>query len=388
MLHRLPMRTRIIAAVFAALVGATANAWSAPADDLKEAQKLYGAGKVQPAMDKVDAVLKAQPKDPQARFLKGLLLTEQKKTAEAIQVFTSLTEDYPELPEPYNNLAVLYASQGNYDKAKSALELAIHTHPSYATAHENLGDIYAQLASRAYDRALQLDKNNTAAQVKLAMVKDLFSSSQKGGTAPPKAAAKPAPAKPEPAPAKPEPAPAKAEPAPKAEPVTKAEPPKVAQAEPKAPAKAPPPETKAAPPAAAPATPAAPAKAEPVPAPAPAAAASNDDKTRITAAIDAWTKAWSAKDVKGYLAAYAPEFEVPGGDTRATWEAQRKERIEKPKAIEVSAKVTNVAVSGNEARVTLRQSYKSDTLKNTTTKTLVMVRSADRWLIKQERVGG
>ena len=73
-------------------------------------------------------------------------------------------------------IAVLYASQGNYDKAKSALELAIHTHPSYATAHENLGDIYAQLASRAYDRALQLDKNNTTAQVKLAMVKDLFSS--------------------------------------------------------------------------------------------------------------------------------------------------------------------------------------------------------------------
>jgi tetratricopeptide (TPR) repeat protein len=143
-------------------------------------------------MDKVDAVLKAQPKDPQARFLKGLLLTEQKKTADAITVFTGLTEDYPELPEPYNNLAVLYASQGNYDKAKAALELAIHTHPSYATAHENLGDVYAQLASRAYDRALQLDKNNTAAQVKLAMVKDLFSS-QKPGAAPAGSARRPSP---------------------------------------------------------------------------------------------------------------------------------------------------------------------------------------------------
>jgi tetratricopeptide (TPR) repeat protein len=97
-------------------------------------------------------------------------------------VFTALTEDYPELPEPYNNLAVLYASQGNYEKAKSALELAIHTHPSYATAHENLGDIYAQLASRAYDRALQLDKTNTAAQTKLAMVKELFVA-QKGARA-------------------------------------------------------------------------------------------------------------------------------------------------------------------------------------------------------------
>src|SRR5436190_13296039 len=178
------------------------------------------------------------PRDPQGRFLKGILLAEMKRAPEAIQVFTGLTEDFPELPEPYNNLAVLYASQGNYDKAKAALELAIHTHPSYATAHENLGDVYAQLASRAYDRALQLDKNNTAAQVKLAMVKDLFSS-QKGGTAPPR----PAPPKAEPAPPKAEPAPVKAEPAP-----TKTEPPKVAQAEPKTPPKATPVEhTKPAP---------------------------------------------------------------------------------------------------------------------------------------------
>ena len=164
------------------MLGTAAPAWAAPADDLKEAQKLYGQGKLQPALDKVEVFLKAQPRDPQGRFLKGLVLTEQKRIPEAIQVFTGLTEDFPELPEPYNNLAVLYASQGNYDKAKSALELAIHTHPSYATAHENLGDIYAQLASRAYDRALQLDKNNTTAQVKLAMVKDLFSSQKAAGT--------------------------------------------------------------------------------------------------------------------------------------------------------------------------------------------------------------
>ena len=177
MLHRIPMPSiaRLAAALFVALLGSAA-AWAAPADDLKEAQKLYQQGKLQPALDKVEGYLKAQPKDPQGRFLKGLLLTEQKRIPEAIQVFTGLTEDFPELPEPYNNLAVLYASQGNYDKAKAALELAIHTHPSYATAHENLGDIYAQLASRAYDRALQLDKTNTTAQVKLAMIKDLFSS--------------------------------------------------------------------------------------------------------------------------------------------------------------------------------------------------------------------
>src|SRR4051812_41972046 len=187
MLHRIPMMGRVASVLAAAWLGVhAAIAFAAPADDLREAQKLYGQGKIQPSLDKVETFLKAQPKDPQGRFLKGLLLTEQKRVPEAIQVFTGLTEDYPELPEPYNNLAVLYASQGNYDKAKSALELAIHTHPSYATAHENLGDIYAQLASRAYDRALQLDKTNTTAQLKLSMVKDIFSPQKAGSvTRPP-----------------------------------------------------------------------------------------------------------------------------------------------------------------------------------------------------------
>jgi len=376
MLHRTSMKGRIAAAVFAALVGTTGIAWAAPADDLKEAQKLYAGGKVQPAMDKVDAVLKAQPKDPQARFLKGLLLTEQKKVTEAIEVFTGLTQDYPELPEPYNNLAVLYASQGNYDKAKAALELAIHTHPSYATAHENLGDVYAQLASRAYDRALQLDKTNTAAQVKLSMVKDLFTSSKgSSGKAPapkvdtttkaepaPKASAPRAEPKPEP----------KAEPA-KVETPARTEPPaKVAAAEPKAPVKAAPADPKAA--------------AASVALSSPPAAAS-DEKAKITAAVEAWAQAWSSKDMKGYFAAYAPEFDA-GAEGRAAWEKQRTERIEKPKSIEVTAKVQSIDVTGNHAKVVLRQAYKSDTLKNTTTKTLGMIRSGDRWLIAQEKVGG
>ena len=374
------MRGRIAAAAFAALVGTAGIAWAAPADDLKEAQKLYAAGKVQPALDKVDAVLKAQPKDPQARFLKGLLLTEQKKVPEAIEVFTSLTQDYPELPEPYNNLAVLYASQGNYDKAKAALELAIHTHPSYATAHENLGDVYAQLASRAYDRALQLDKTNTAAQVKLSMVKDLFISSKSStGKAPApkfepvhKAPATKVDATPKMEPAPKTPAP-KPEPA-KVETPAKAEPPaKVAAAEPKAPAKA--------------VTPAkAGAQSDPGPSPA-TAVARDDEKAKITAAVEAWARAWSSKDMKGYFAAYAPEFDA-GGEGRAAWEKQRTERIEKPKSIEVTAKIQSIDVTGSQAKVVVRQSYRSDTLRNTTTKTLGMVRSGDRWLIIQEKVGG
>jgi len=349
-------KSRWLAAIAAAWFGV---AFAAPADDLREAQRLYSQGKQAPALEKVDAFLKAQPRDPQGRFLKGLILTEQKKTAEAIQVFTGLTEDFPELPEPYNNLAVLYASQGNYDKAKSALELAIHTHPSYATAHENLGDIYAQLASRAYDRALQLDKNNTTAQTKLAMVKELFVSQRTAGAAA-------TPAKPEAKAEPPKVAEAKVEPKPAA---PKAEPPKVAEAKV---------EPKPAPPKAEP----------PKPAPSPSTAAGGDEKAKVTAAIEGWAMAWSAQDVKGYLGAYAPEFEVPGGETRGAWEKGRAERIQKPKSIEVKVNVTSIKINGNEATAVVRQQYKSDTLKNTTTKTLTFLRSGDRWLIKQEKVGG
>src|SRR5258706_7087938 len=144
-------------------------------DEFAEAGKLFRSGQQAQALERVDNFLKANPKDGSGRFLKGLILTEQGKQADAIKIFTGLTEDYPELPEPYNNLAVLYASQGQYDKARTALEMAIRTHPSYATAHENLGDIYAKMASQAYDKALQIDKTNKAAQTKLELIKELFS---------------------------------------------------------------------------------------------------------------------------------------------------------------------------------------------------------------------
>ena len=160
-------------ALFAALLAVGAPVLAAPADDFKEAQRLYAQGRLPAALEKVDAFLIAQPKDAQGRFLRGLVLADQKRTNEALEVFTSLTEDFPELPEPYNNLAVLYAAQGNYDRARAVLELAIQTHPGYAMAHENLGDIYARLAARSYDRALQLDRANESAKAKSAKIHEL-----------------------------------------------------------------------------------------------------------------------------------------------------------------------------------------------------------------------
>src|SRR5216684_6342406 len=152
---------------------ALCSALPARGDDLQDASKFLKAGQHSQALERVNKVLKAKPRDPQARFLKGIIVTEQGNSKEAIEIFTKLTQDYPELPEPYNNLAVIYASQGQYEKARAALEQSIRTHPSYATAYENLGDVYAKLASQAYDKALQLDASNTGAQNKLSLVREL-----------------------------------------------------------------------------------------------------------------------------------------------------------------------------------------------------------------------
>ena len=154
------------------------------ADELQDINRMMKQGQLPQSLERVDKYLAGKPRDAQGRFLKGLILTEMNRPNEAIQVFLKLSEDYPQLPEPYNNLAVLYASQGQYEKARVALETAIRTHPSYATAHENLGDIYAKLASQAYDKALQLDSSNTGAKTKLAMIGELIGSGTRIAGAP------------------------------------------------------------------------------------------------------------------------------------------------------------------------------------------------------------
>src|SRR5580658_8794188 len=90
----------------------------AQSDEFQEASQLFKQKQYVQALDHIGNILKDDPKNARARFLKGLIETEQGKLADAMQTFQTLTEDYPELPEPYNNLAVLYATQGDYDKAR------------------------------------------------------------------------------------------------------------------------------------------------------------------------------------------------------------------------------------------------------------------------------
>jgi tetratricopeptide (TPR) repeat protein len=344
---------RLLASAVSATLLALAPA--VHADALQDISKQVKQGQYPQALEQVDKYLAGKPKDAQGRFLKGIVLTEMNKPNEAIAVFSKLTEDYPELPEPYNNLAVIYAQQKQYDKAKQALEMAIRTHPSYATAHENLGDIYARLASQAYDKALQIDSSNSSAQNKLALIRDLMSTASRPGKA--------------------------TKPIGDARPV---EPVKLAEAPKSAPAPVAAAPVAAAPAAVAPA--AAPAKAAEAPKPAPAKAA-GDANAEITNAIDLWAAAWSRKDVKAYLAAYARDFKTPAGQSRAAWDTERQQRINKPGAIQVSYENLRITVDGDSATVKFRQHYKSASLKTSSNKVLLMGKRDGKWQIVQERVG-
>ena len=341
------LRASAIAVSVALCAFASSNAL---ADDYTDVNRLLRAGQLAEASTKADQYLAGKPRDAQMRFLKGVILTEQGKPTEAITAFTKLTEDFPELPEPYNNLAVLYAGQSQFDKARAALEMAIRTNPSYATAHENLGDVYAKLASQAYSRALQLDNSNTGVQPKLGLIRELFAPGAKGQrpvAATPASTLAKAPVPP------PVPTPAPAAPA-------------VAVAAAPTPAAA---TAKPAPTAAAPA----------------AASASAGSEQEVTAAVQAWANAWSAKDVKDYLAAYGKDFDAPGG--RKTWEDERKKRILGKTKISVKLNNMAVSVNGNQATARFRQDYNADSLSVSSRKKLDLVKSADRWVIVKESTG-
>ncbi len=305
----------------------------AHADDYTEVNRLVKAGQTAEALNKADQYLAGKPRDPQMRFLKGVILAETGKVNEAVSTFTKLTEDYPELPEPYNNLAVLHAGQSQFDKARVALEMAIRTNPSYATAHENLGDVYAKMASQSYSKALQLDSTNAGVPPKLALIRNLFAPEARNN--------KPA-----------------------ITPVAS-----TAATLPPAPAKA------------APATaPVAPEKAET----SPVGMAQPD----IAAAVQGWAKAWASKDMAGYLAAYSSKFNPGGGKSRKAWEKERHERIVTKNSISVDITELNVKSSDGKATAVFHQAYRSGSLVSNAKKTLELVKENGRWLITRETTGG
>ncbi len=315
-------------AIVAAAAMFAGPAFSATA--VEQAQAQLNSGDLPGALKTLDKYLASAPQDAEARFTRGLVLVKLNKTDDAIKVFADLTRDYPQLPEPYNNLAVLYAQQGDYEKARDALEAALATHPAYATAHENLGDIYAALAGAAYNRASMLDQGNQAVRYKQNLINQLDTGI---GAAPASGSIN------------------IAAPAPALKPVTAAAAPVIA------------------------ATPAA-AQSE---------SATVADSTGVNAALQAWAKAWSARDVDAYLAQYAPDFAPEGGLSRAAWEAQRRDRITRPTRIGVRAlNAELVKVGDDRVRVTFVQEYQSDTFSDQVNKVLEYKSTGSGWKIVRE----
>ena len=330
---RLPLAMAMIALVLSVL-GATAHA-----DEYSDVAQLTRDGKFSEALARADRFLSSKPRDAQMRLLKGVAQRDAGKTADAISTFTRLTEEFPELPEPYNNLGVLYADQNQIDKARAAFEAALRTHPSYATAHENLGDVYAKLSSSAYSKALQIEGANAAVTPKLTLSRQLAGPGQaKIVTVTPSSPVTPV-----------------APPAPVAAPAREA---------------------------------AVPTKPEPEPAPAPPKA-TNDAATReAEAAVQNWVAAWSSKDLKAYFNAYGRDFDPAGGASRSAWEAERRSRIEGKSKISVRLEGLQVVVNGNKATAKFRQDYRANGIAISSRKTLDLVKVGNSWKIVREAVGG
>ena len=241
--------------------------------------------------------------------------------------------------------------------------MAIRTNPSYATAHENLGDVYAKLAGQAYNKALQLDGNNTAVTPKFALIRELFNPTARrdlpADTPLNAPAASPAPLTP--------PTSMSVTPTPVPVPV----PVPVANVSRKG-------ATEMASASSPMITETAPRAAKP------AVADREAGNSEVEAAVKAWASAWAEKDVRGYLAAYGRDFVPPNGMTRGEWEAKREALINGKRSISIKLSKVKVAISGNKAQVNFVQDYKADSIDSVKPKTLWFAKAGGKWLIVKE----
>lgn len=402
------------------LLGWTSAALAQSTTAAEEAiKKAIQAGQLDQARQLVQKERKNAPQAVQWRFMEGVIQAQQGQIDKAIDTFKQITQTHPEQSEAYNNLGVLYASKGQLEASKTYLEKALQTHPSYAAAHRNLSDVHSQLAKQSYAKALQVDPKAKASAPQLTLLGSM-GSEQRGqppaqnvasltrpAALPPGQATSPAPAAaatpalaPAPAAASAPAASAAAKagtsvpvPVPAASPTASAS---AARAAPVPPAK-PSPSVAVAPPVAAPpaalaaasaaASAAAPAATTtPPPAARPAADARTADRAAINQAVQDWAKAWGDQDMARYFAAYANNFTPANRASRAQWESDRRIRIVSKKSISVQVREIQISFNGDTASARFQQLYTSDNLKNTSRKTLELVRQGNRWLIARESV--
>lgn len=148
---------------------------STPHNDVR---KLLRQAKYPQALLLVNQALAKNPRDPQMRFWQGFIYEQQGQTEQALSTYLGLTQEYPELAEPHNNLGVLYAAKGDYPSAKASLEAALRANPVYAVAHENMGDLLVNMARQSYERALALNPKHTEPGQKIDRLKPVLNLTQ------------------------------------------------------------------------------------------------------------------------------------------------------------------------------------------------------------------
>lgn len=297
------------------------------------------AGEYQLALTQIDSLLKAKPDDVKSLFLRAIALEKLGHSEDAVAIYQQLIEEQPSLPEPHNNLAVLYARQGDYQAAEQVLQDAIKTHPSYAAAHDNLSSIYKALASIAYNKALNLNNGGpaTADKPELVSVEELHSYQP-----------------------------------PVVEPPVEPAPAVVAQAT-----------TQISSP---------PVDPEPMAVPAWNISTENDsnfaetvDMKAVEDTVKAWGQAWSQQDSEAYLAFYSQAFKPADKLDRSAWANQRKDRLQAPGFIRIDISQLEASVlSDNVVSVNFRQRYQSDRFRETVRKLLLLKHEDSQWRILQE----
>ncbi|MBF0622475.1 MAG: tetratricopeptide repeat protein [Magnetococcales bacterium] len=387
-----------------------------PEDALDRILSLADQEKYQEATDQLDRFLHTYPTNPQGQFLHGLLLTHMGKHKDAIRIFKQLTEAYPELPEPYNNLAVLYAEQGDLEQARMALLRAIKTDPVYSTALDNLGDIYALMATSAYTKALKMSKDSEETRAKLNLVNQLtnrgdgnhnsgvigaFKRSEKTQPSAARVAHKSeiksalvTSSSPTPIPVhksiqKPVESTKTAEIKPATQSLVLSRTPPVypGKAQKLAPVVSPRRVVQAPTPA--------PAMKPPVPKPVQrrvvdkAAQQQQLLRQEIQNMVSRWATDWSAQKISGYTSHYAPNFRGMDAETRRVWEKKRSWVLSRPKYIRVQVSNLKTVLRGNDqAEATFMQDYRSDRYHDRVSKTLFLQKKKGRWKIVQERSNG
>lgn len=291
--------------------------------EIATVQGLIATGELDKALEVADVYIADNPKDPRMRFLKGLILTTKAEWQEAINVFGALSNDFPELPAPLNNLAVAYAEVGKYDLALGALKEAIKINPGYASAHENLGDIYVTLAALSYQQATSHEDKQQTAGAKLKVLGQLIP-----GLAD-------APASPQ-----------------------------IAS------------ETESEPHT---------ASIVLQPAAGPLQSEEVDISDEIETLVKAWASAWSSQDVDKYLGFYSDNFEPAGGKSLSQWRSERRRRLTQPAYIRVEIQDVEARVlTANQAQAVITQRYESNTYRDTASKELLLERHGNQWKIVQE----